>query len=123
MGFDRSLKPVHPDFGLNEAHGALDFADVGDVADLLVVREPVTQLRIERLFGPLADAADAGANGVQCANELTLVLGKTGFEEDDVHGGEAMGFVAQRDEKDRGALRSTDLVTSAPAEAPPSCEC
>ena len=57
-----------------------------DVADLLVVREPVPELVVERLLGALADAGDARADRVERAHELALVRGKARLDEDDVHG-------------------------------------
>ncbi len=86
MRLDHRFQPVHLDLGLEEADRALDLAFVGDVSDLLVVREPVLQLRVEPFLRPLADARHPRADGVQRAHELALIARKRGLEEDHVYG-------------------------------------
>ena len=66
--------------------GAFHLGVVGDVADLLVVGEPVAQLRVEPFLRTLADSGHPCADGVQRADELALVPGEGRLEEDDVCG-------------------------------------
>ena len=84
MGFDDGLEGVDLHLRLHEAHGALELLFARDVADLLVVREPVAHLGVEVLLRPLADRRHARTDGVQRTHELTLVVGEAGLDEDDV---------------------------------------
>jgi hypothetical protein len=86
VSLDRGLQPLHAHLALHEAHGVRERLLVHDGAHLLVVREPVPQLRIERLLRTLADADGGRAHRVQRARELALVGGKARLHEDHVHG-------------------------------------
>jgi hypothetical protein len=61
---DDGLQALHLHLGLHEPHGPFHLGVVGDVADLLVVGEPVAQLGIERLLGSFTNPGDARAHSV-----------------------------------------------------------
>ena len=64
---------------------SIERADVGDVADLLVVEHPVAELLVEQVHRALADADHVRADRGQPAHELALVRREGRLDEDDVH--------------------------------------
>ena len=85
MGLDDRLEPLGVRPALEPAHGLGELAFVRDVADLLVVGEPMTKLVVERGLIALSDADHAGSDRRERTDKLPLVYRKTGLDEDDVH--------------------------------------
>ncbi len=83
---DGALEPVDPGPLLEPANGGLQRGLVHDGRHLLVVAEPALQVSGKPLDGRLPDRDDVCADFAQRTHELTLILGKGRFEEDDTHG-------------------------------------
>ena len=93
---------------LDAPHGVDQAAFVDDRRHLLVVGQPVADLVVEPVLRSLADADHRGADLMQRAHELALVVGEARFEEDHVHVGDPLSspVVARRDRVDgRRAIR------------------
>jgi hypothetical protein len=82
--FDGRFEAIDVRVTLDEAHGIEDGMFVGDVLDLLVVREPVAQLVVERILGSFSDRAHAYADLGKRADEVLLVRGEPRLDENDV---------------------------------------
>ena len=85
MRLDRRFEGVDPHLALREPHSLDERADIGDIADLLVVEHPVAQVGVEPVGGALADPDDGRARFGQPTHELALIGGKRRLDEDDVH--------------------------------------
>jgi hypothetical protein len=83
--FDRGLEAVDPDFALQPANGADHRLLLADGSDLFVVRHPPFEIVVEVILGTLADADHRRAHLREAADELPLIRGKRGFNEDNVH--------------------------------------
>jgi hypothetical protein len=86
VGLDRRLEPIDGSTALNETHGVQHGLLVADVLHLFVVRQPAAKVVVERGLAALADGRHGGAHLGERANEELLIDGKTGLDEDDVHG-------------------------------------
>ena len=84
---DRRLQPIDPHHPLDDLHGVVQLALVGDRADLLVVRQPALDVVVEPVLGSLADADHRRPRLGEGAGELLLVVGEARLEEDHVHVG------------------------------------
>ena len=82
---DRQLEGVDPHLALCEPDRIDERADIGDVADLLVVEHPVLQVRVEIVEGALPDPDDGRARCGKPAHELALIQWKRRLDEDDIH--------------------------------------
>jgi len=85
VGFDGGLHPVHPLACLNPFDRRQKRRLVHDASHLLVLVEGMTELARQRFQRRLADPGDLRSHLTQGVDELRLVIGKGGLDEDHVH--------------------------------------
>ena len=90
MGLDRRFEPIDGKLRLKPANLLRNGALVHDRRHLLVVGQPAPELVIERFFRALADAGNRRADFVEGSGKLPLVVGKTRFDENDMHGADPL---------------------------------
>ena len=95
MGFDGSFKPADLDALRESFDGLRQSILIHDRADSFELEKSFPQFLWQSLDGPFTDRRDASTGAEQATQELSLVIGKAGFDEDDVHGvfGDALGSV------------------------------
>ena len=80
VGFDGRLEAVDARALRQALAGLGQSVLVCDRAHALELEQPLAQIAGQGLGGPLADRGDAGAGAQQAAEELTLVVGESGFD-------------------------------------------
>ena len=70
---------------MDPAHDPHQVVGIDDRRHALVVKEPVAQVGVERLFRTLTHTRHARPGLMERAHELLLVAGEARLDEDDVH--------------------------------------